>query len=336
MTEPLISVEQIVKTFPVKGGFFGGVKARVHAVNGVSLEIMPGETLGLVGESGCGKSTLGMLLLRLIEPDSGRIVFEGRDLTAMSQRELRPLRRHLQVVFQDPYASLNPRMTIEEIVGEPLIVHRAGSRASRRERVFELLRLVGLSASAAVKYPHEFSGGQRQRVGIARALALTPKLIVADEPVSALDVSIRGEIINLLGELQRTFGLAYLFVSHDLKVVEHASHRVAVMYLGKLMELFPADDLDQARHPYTTALVSAIPIPDPTFKKARIRLGGDVPSPVTIPRGCPFHPRCRFAQDICREVEPAFEVYRDGCRAACHFIRDMIPLAAERSKGGMI
>ena len=329
MTEPLVKIESLVKHFPIKGGFFGRPKAWVHAVNDVSLSIGRGETLGLVGESGCGKSTLGLLLLRLIGADGGRIIFDGCDITAMSERELRPIRREMQVIFQDPYASLNPRMTVEEIVGEPLLVHRIGKRRQRRDRVFELLNLVGLSDEAAVKYPHEFSGGQRQRVGIARALALTPKIIVADEPVSALDVSIRGEIINLLADLQEKLSLTYLFISHDLKVVEHASHRVAVMYLGKLMELFPATELDEARHPYTTALVSAIPVPDPTVHKRRIVLKGDVPSPVTLPSGCPFHPRCRFAKDVCREKEPSFEKYRDGCKAACHFIHEMKPLADE-------
>lgn len=325
MVEPLVKIENLVKHFPIKGGLFGRPQAWVHAVNGVSLSIGRGETLGLVGESGCGKSTLGLLLLRLIGADSGRIIFDGCDITAMSERELRPIRREMQIIFQDPYASLNPRMTVEATVGEPLLVHRIGGRKQRRDRVFELLHLVGLSDEAATKYPHEFSGGQRQRVGIARALALTPKIIVADEPVSALDVSIRGEIINLLAELQEKLSLTYLFISHDLKVVEHASHRVAVMYLGKLMELFPATGLSEARHPYTTALVSAIPIPDPAVHKRHIVLTGDVPSPVQLPSGCPFHPRCRFAQDVCREKEPIFESHEDGCKAACHFIQEMKP-----------
>jgi oligopeptide/dipeptide ABC transporter ATP-binding protein len=258
-----------------------------------------------------------------MDPDEGRIVFNGSDVAAMSRRQLRGVRQEMQIVFQDPYASLNPRMTVAEIVGEPLLVHKRGSRSQRREKVFDLLREVGLSEEAASKYPHEFSGGQRQRVGIARALALQPKFIVADEPVSALDVSIRGEIINLMAQLQQRMGLTYLFISHDLKVVEHASHRVAVMYLGKLMELFPAAELDKARHPYTTALVSAIPVPDPKAEKQRIVLKGDVPSPIELPSGCVFHPRCRFAQERCRKEIPPFEEYRPGYKAACHYIEEM-------------
>lgn len=331
MNDNLVSIDNLFKTFPITGGILGRVKARVHAVNGVSLSIIKGETLGLVGESGCGKSTLGLLLLRLIDPDSGKIYYQGQDITALSQRELKPLRREMQVVFQDPYASLNPRMTVEEIIGEPLLVHKYGTKSKRRDRVFELLRLVGLSDKAAYKYPHEFSGGQRQRVGIARALALTPKLIIADEPVSALDVSIRGEIINLMNELQKKFALTYLFISHDLKVVEHASHRVVVMYLGKVMEAFPADELNLARHPYTTALVSAVPQPDPTVKKQRIVLSGDVPSPIDLPSGCLFHPRCRFAKEICKSEEPILRDYRHGCQAACHFIDTMEPLEVEKT-----
>jgi len=327
--ETLVDIKDLVKHFPAGQSWFGRTKEYVHAVNGVSLEIKKGETLGLVGESGCGKSTLGLMILRLIDPDKGRIIFDGKDITTTSQRELRPLRRGMQMVFQDPFASLNPRMTVGEIIDEPLLVHRFGSKSDRISQVADLLRLVGLSGDAASRYPHEFSGGQRQRIGIARAIALKPKLIIADEPVSALDVSIRGEIINLLADLQEKFGLTYLFISHDLTVVEHVSSRIAVMYLGKLMEVFPASKIVNASHPYTQALISAIPIPDPKAKKKRIVLAGDVPSPLSLPSGCPFHPRCRYAQNVCREKEPAFESYKEGCFAACHFIREMTPLENE-------
>ncbi len=322
----LVEIQDVAKSFPVDSGWFGKHAGDVHAVNGVSLKINEGETLGLVGESGCGKSTLGLLVLRLMETDSGKIIFEGRDITKMSQADLRPLRREMQVIFQDPFASLNPRMTVGEIIEEPLLVHRVGGKAERITRVAELLRQVGLPSAAASKYPHEFSGGQRQRIGIARALALKPKLIIADEPVSALDVSIRGEIINILSDLQEKMGLTYLFISHDLTVVLHISDRIAVMYLGKLMELFPVAQIGAAHHPYTEALISAIPIPDPRAKKERIILKGDVPSSLELPSGCPFHPRCKYAQNICRDKEPPFEQYKDQCFAACHFIREMVPL----------
>jgi len=321
--EKLVDIQNLVKHFPVEGGWFGSKGVKVHAVNGVSLHIGKGETLGLVGESGCGKSTLGLLILRLMDADNGKIIFDGADITQMSQKMLRPLRRQMQVIFQDPFASLNPRMTVGEIIEEPLIVHHMGTKGERISQVAELLRLVGLPSDAAGRYPHEFSGGQRQRVGIARALALKPKLVIADEPVSALDVSIRGEIINLLSDLQEKFGLTYLFISHDLTVVEHISNRIAVMYLGKIMELFPAPSISEALHPYTQALISAVPIPDPRAKKQRIILEGDVPSPISMPKGCPFHPRCKYAKDICRNTEPAYESYRDECFAACHFIREM-------------
>ena len=323
--EPLVEIQNLVKRFPVEGGFFGGRAGFVHAVNGVSFRIQKGETLGLVGESGSGKSTLGLLILRLIDPDSGKISFDGADITVMSQKALRPLRRQMQVIFQDPFASLNPRMTVSQIVEEPLIVHHVGTKEERISHVAELLRLVGLPSDSAGRYPHEFSGGQRQRIGIARAIALKPKLVIADEPVSALDVSIRGEIINLLSDLQEKFGLTYLFISHDLTIVEHVSSRIAVMYLGKIMEMFPSALAAEALHPYTQALISAVPVPDPSVKKSRIILSGDVPSPINMPGGCPFHPRCKYAQDICRDREPLFEPYRDGCFAACHFINDMKP-----------
>jgi oligopeptide/dipeptide ABC transporter ATP-binding protein len=323
MEDVLVRVENVVKRFPITGGIFGREVAAVHAVRGVSLEIRKGETLGLVGESGCGKSTLGHLILRLIDPDSGSIAFDNMDITSMSQGELRPLRRRMQIVFQDPYASLNPRMTVEDIVGEPLLVNRVGDGKERKERVMELLRLVGLTPDAASKYPHEFSGGQRQRVGIARAIALNPSLVVADEPVSALDLSIRGEILNLLADLREKFSLTYLFIAHDLKVVEHISHRIVVMYLGRVMELFPAESLAAARHPYTQALISAVPIPDPALKGDRMVLAGDVPSQIKPPEGCPFHPRCPYAKDRCRQEEPEFREYQAGMNSACHYIDEM-------------
>lgn len=323
MADILVDIKNLEKGFPIRSGVFGRETARVKAVRDISLSIGRGEVLGLVGESGCGKSTLGMLILRLIDPDGGKIVFDGVDITNISQRRLRPMRRRMQVVFQDPYASLNPRMSVGEIVGEPLLVHNVCGKRERRDRVMELLSLVGLSEEAFAKYPHEFSGGQRQRVGIARAIALSPKFIIADEPVSALDVSIRGEILNLLQDLGERLSLTYLFISHDLKVVEHISDRVAVMYLGKLMETFSADGLGEARHPYTRALVSAIPIPDPAMKRERTVLKGDVPSPIDPPSGCPFHPRCPHAKSVCAEREPPFAEYKRGFSAACHFIGDM-------------
>lgn len=324
--ETLVEVKNVVKHFPVHGGFFGRTVGHVHAVNGVSFEISKGETLGLVGESGSGKSTLGFLILRLLDPDSGEIYFEGKNITSMKQRELRPLRNRMQVIFQDPYASLNPRMTIGDIIEEPLIIHNVGNKKERKDRLDELLRLVGLPRDAKSKYPHEFSGGQRQRVGIARAIALNPKLIIADEPVSALDVSIRGEIINLLSDIQEKFELTYLFIAHDLAVVVHSSTRIAVMYLGKLMEVMPSDRIGQALHPYTQALMSAVPVPDPKVKRERIVLKGDVPSPLHLPHGCVFHPRCTFAQSLCRERIPTFEKYKVDCYAACHFVKEMTPL----------
>lgn len=323
MIDHILEIKNLVKGFPISGGILGREVARVHAVRGVSLSIKKGETLGLVGESGCGKSTLGLLSLRLVDPDSGSISFEGRDITRLSQSKLRELRREMQIVFQDPYASLNPRMTVGEIIAEPLLVHKFGNSKARRDKVFGLLNVVGLKNEAFGKYPHEFSGGQRQRIGIARAIALKPKYIVADEPVSALDVSIRGEILNLLADLREDFGLTYLFITHDLKVVEHISHRVVVMYLGKFMEEFPAEGISSARHPYTKALISAIPVPDPRVQRSRIVLKGDVPSPLVPPSGCPFHPRCPYAKEICGKEEPVFQEYKPGFNAACHFIGEM-------------
>ena len=316
---PLIEVREVRKHFPIGGGLFGGPRAWVLAVNGVSLAIQPGETLGLVGESGSGKSTLGRLMLRLIEPTSGEVTFDGRSLLALGARELRALRREMQIIFQDPYGSLDPRMRVESIVGEGLAIHGLGPRAQRRERVRELLELVGLPPEAARRYPHEFSGGQRQRIGIARALAVGPRFVVADEAVSALDVSIQAQILNLLQDLRRRLGLTMLFIAHDLRIIEHLSDRVAVMYLGKIVELAPREAIyTNPRHPYTRALLSAVPVPDPRQRRQRMVLGGDVPSPVEPPPGCAFHPRCPHAEDVCRTVVPPLVAGRGRHAVACH------------------
>jgi oligopeptide/dipeptide ABC transporter ATP-binding protein len=318
VSEALVEVRDVRKSFPVGGGLFGG-RRWLRAVDGVDLSIAPGETLGLVGESGCGKSTLGRLILRLLEADSGRIHFEGRDVRASSRAELRAMRRRMQIIFQDPYASLNPRMTIGEIIGEGLLIHRLCPAAERPARVVELLEIVGLRPEHAQRYPHEFSGGQRQRVGVARALALKPRLIVADEPVSSLDVSVQAQILNLLLELQSRFSIAYLFISHDLRVVRHLCDRVAVMYLGRIVEQAPAGQLYEApQHPYTQALLSAVPVPDPAAARDRIVLAGDVPSPIAPPPGCPFHPRCSKAVERCRSEQPSLREVRPGHQSACH------------------
>ena len=300
----LLEIRQLKKYYPVRAGVFRRTSQYVKAVDGVTLAIEPGETLGLVGESGCGKTTLGRCVVRLIEPTAGSIVFEGRELTALAAPDLRETRRKMQIIFQDPYASLNPRMRIGDIIGEGLAIHDIARGQERRGRVKDLLARVGLRAEYYGRYPHEFSGGQRQRIGVARALAVNPKFIVADEAVSALDVSIQVQILNMLLDLQREFGLTYLFISHDLRVVEHVSDRVAVMYLGKVVEIAPAAKLyKEGRHPYTLALMSAVP--DPTRKRERTVLQGDVPSPVDPPSGCRFHPRCPFAEKRCAEEEPA-------------------------------
>lgn len=305
----LLRVENITKQFPIYGGLFSKQVAAVKAVQDISFEINKGETLGLVGESGCGKSTLGRSLIRLIEPSSGKIFFKNKEITKADGTELRELRKKMQIIFQDPYASLNPRMTIGAILEEPLIIHNLfNSAKDRQDRVRELINLVGLRPEHLSRYPHEFSGGQRQRVGIARALAVNPELIICDEPVSALDVSIQAQVINLLMELQQKLGLTYIFIAHDLKVVEHVSHRVAVMYLGKIVELASADELyKNPKHPYTRALLSAIPIPDPKPRPERIILTGDVPSPLNPPTGCQFHPRCPMADANCAKQSPVLE-----------------------------
>jgi len=320
MTEPLLRVRNLVKHFPVRGGLLSRTVDHVRAVDGVSFELAAGETLGLVGESGCGKSTTGRCILRLIEPTSGEVHFDGTDVMAMDARELRQLARGMQIIFQDPFASLNPRMTVGAIVGEALTIHGLARNAREYdERVVNLLETVGLHADYRSRYPHEFSGGQRQRIGIARALAVSPRLIVCDEPVSALDVSIQAQVINLLEDLQRQFGLAYLFIAHDLSVVEHISRRVAVMYLGRIVEVASAHDLYTApKHPYTEALLSAVPIPDPAVKRRRIVLQGDVPNPIRPPSGCHFHPRCPHVMERCRKEAPLLREIAPGRMAACH------------------
>ncbi|MDR5710507.1 MAG: ABC transporter ATP-binding protein [Armatimonadota bacterium] len=330
----ILEVRNLVKHFPVTKGFlFQRQTGVVRAVDGVSFTVREGETLGLVGESGCGKTTLGRVVLRLLEPTSGEAFFQGRNIFQLNREELRRLRRDMQIIFQDPYSSLNPRMTVGDIVGEPLEIHRLARGRERIRRVQELLEIVGLSPYHINRYPHEFSGGQRQRIGIARALAVNPKFVICDEPVSALDVSIQAQIINLLQELQREFRLTYLFIAHDLSVVKHISDRIAVMYLGKIVELAPADELfANPQHPYTEALLSAVPIPDPEIRRERILLPGDVPSPVNPPSGCRFHTRCMYAVDRCSVEEPRLEEVSPGHWVAC----SVRPFRQQRSRAAVV
>jgi len=320
MADNILEVKNLKKYFPITGGIFKKQVNSVKAVDGLDFNVKRGETLGLVGESGCGKSTTGKVLLRLLDATEGEVKFEGKDIHQLEKTELRDLRKEMQMIFQDPYASLNPRMTVAEIVGEPLDIHDLAQGKEKEERVRELLDMVGLSSKFAKRYPHEFSGGQRQRIGIARALAVDPQVIVCDEPVSALDVSIQAQVINLMEDLQDELGLTYIFIAHDLSVVRHISDRVAVMYLGKIVELADKDDLyDAPKHPYTKALLSAIPVPDPQIEREKIILKGDVPSPINPPSGCTFHTRCPYAEDICKQEEPSFEEKGEDHLAACHF-----------------
>ena len=326
MTGPLLEVEGIVKHYPIRAGLLSRASGAVRAVDGVGFQLHRGETLALVGESGCGKSTTARLVLRLIDPTAGTVRFEGTDITTMRGAPLRALRRRMQIVFQDPFASLNPRMTVSDILEEPLIVHAIGDRAARRARVEQLLGLVGLAPYHASRYPHEFSGGQRQRIGIARALAVEPALVVLDEPVSALDVSIQAQVVNLLGDLQARLGLSYLFIAHDLAVVKHVADRVAVMYLGRIVEIGTKDQVfANPRHPYTRVLLSAIPRPDPHRRLARQVPGGDVPSPANIPPGCRFHTRCTHVIDRCRTEDPALLPIEANHLSACHRAAELPP-----------
>ncbi len=321
--EVLLSVQDLKKYFPIKDGIiFSRTVGNVHAVDGLTFDIYKGETLGLVGESGCGKSTTGRTILQLQRATSGKVLFNGQDLTQLTGNDLRAIRKDLQIIFQDPYASLDPRMSVAQLIGEPMRIHKINSGEARTQRVKELMELVGLNPAFINRFPHEFSGGQRQRIGIARALALQPKMIVCDEPISALDVSVQAQVVNLLEDLQSQMGLTYLFIAHDLSMVRHISNRIGVMYLGVIVELAERNELyDEPLHPYTQALLSAVPYPDPFVEESRQRiiLEGDVPSPINPPSGCRFRTRCRFAKDICAKERPEFKEYKPGHFAACHF-----------------
>jgi oligopeptide/dipeptide ABC transporter ATP-binding protein len=325
----LLRVEHLKKFFPIRKGVFSRVVGWVKAVDNVSFHIERGETLGLVGESGCGKTTVGRSILRLIEPTAGDVHFGGEDLRALKGRDLRSVRRRMQIIFQDPYSSLNPRMTVLDIVGEALAIHGIAKGDAREKKVKDLLERVGLAGRYVNRYPHEFSGGQRQRIGVARALALNPDFIVCDEAVSALDVSVQAQVINLLMDLRVEFGLAYLFIAHDLSVVRHISHRIAVMYLGEIVETARSNDLfDRPLHPYTQALLSAVPVPDPTHERSRIMLEGDVPTPINPPSGCHFHPRCRLCEEICKQEPPGVTDAGDGHTFRCHIAARDFPESA--------
>lgn len=336
-TKPLLKVKDLKKHFPVKKGLLGRTAGHVKAVDGVSFYVNEGETLGIVGESGCGKSTTGRMLMRLLEPTEGSVEFDGKNLMALSAEEMRKMRRDIQMVFQDPYASLNPRHTIEKILGEPLLVHGMKDAKKRREKVHEFLKVVGLSSYHAKRYPHQFSGGQRQRIGIARALMTNPKLIIADEPVSALDVSIQAQVLNLMQDLQKEFNLTYIFIAHDLGVVRHISDRVGVMYLGKMVEVSESEQLyAKPLHPYTQALLSAVPVPDPDYIKEEVLLEGDMPNPANPPSGCTFHPRCPYKMDICTQVVPDLVELAKGHSVACHLYNETSDNDIKKKEGEMV